>query len=241
MGTVNRNAHAGHRGLEVGQVHDAATLIFHLHFLLRVAGVQKGIDLRDDIERDLVRENFLHDGAPFGEVFGLMPELVDGSGAGSRNSLVAGGEKAGHAEGAVQWVKRHEGDGCCAVWIGNDATVVFDIRPIDFGNDKRHIVRHAEGGGIVHHHRATGHGRVGEVARDRSASAEERNIDAFERIQMQWLHRDFLATEGEGFSSGAGGCQQAEAGYGEVAAFHDAEHFHSDCAGSANDCDSMGF
>ncbi len=222
-------------------MHDAATLIFHLHFLLRIAGVQKRIDLRDDIERDLVRKNFLHHGAALGERFCLMTEFVDGARAGSRNGLVARSKKAGHAKGAVQWVQRHEGDGCCAVGIGNDATVVFDIRSIDFGNNERDTLRHAEGGGIVYHHRATGHGGVCEVARDRSASAEERDVDSFEGIQMQRLHLDFLASEGDGFSSGAGGCQKAEAGYGEVAAFHDAEHFHSDCTGSANDCDFMGF
>jgi hypothetical protein len=58
---------------------------------------------------------------------------------------------------------------------------------------------------------------------------------------MQWLHGDFLTTEGEGFSSGAGRCQKTETGYAELAAFHDAEHFDSDRAGCADDCDSMGF
>jgi hypothetical protein len=119
--------------------------------------------------------------------------------------------------------------------------MVFDICSIDFWNNEGHIVGHAEGRGIVHHNSATGHGRVGEVARDCAASAEECDVDAFERIQMQGLHCNLLATEGEGFSSGAGGCQKAEAGYGEVAAFHDAEHFDSDRTGCANDCDSMGF
>ena len=222
-------------------MHDATTLIFHLHFLLRVAGVQKGIDLRDDIERNLVRENFLHDGAVLGESLSLVPEFVDGTRTCSRNGLIAGCENACHPKCAVKRVQSQERDGRRAVRICNNATVVFDIRPIDFGNDKRHIVRHTEGGGIVHHHGATGHGRMGEVARDGTAGAEEGDVDAFERIQMQRLHRDFLAAEGEGFSSGAGGCQKAEAGDGEVAAFHNAEHFHSDCAGSANDCDSMRF
>ena len=53
--TEDRDAHAGHGRTELVVVHDLATLVFHLHLFLRVAGVEKRIDLRDGVEGDLVR------------------------------------------------------------------------------------------------------------------------------------------------------------------------------------------
>jgi hypothetical protein len=50
-----------------------------------------------------------------------------------------------------------------------------------------------------------------------------------------------LAAEFHGLAGGAWRSEEAEAGDGEIAAFHDAEHFDSDGSGCADDCDSVGF
>ena len=54
------------------------------------------------------------------------------------------------------------------------------------------VVVHAERARVVHHH-AAGLGRDGrELLRDAAAGAEQRDVDALERILGQFLHRDVL-------------------------------------------------
>ena len=60
MGTVNRDAHASDRGAEFRQMHDAPALVLHFHFFFRVAARQKGIDVRQNVERDRMRIDFRH-------------------------------------------------------------------------------------------------------------------------------------------------------------------------------------
>ena len=55
MGPIYRHPHAGHAGPKGGMVHDLAALVLHFHLLFRVARGQKRIDLRQHVERDLVR------------------------------------------------------------------------------------------------------------------------------------------------------------------------------------------
>ena len=118
MGAIDGRSHTGAGRFEVREMHDPAPLVLHFHFLFRVSGIEEGIDLRDHVECNLVREYLLQDRLVLRYSIGLMAEFVDRTGAGSRDSLVAGCKNPLQTELAVQWVERKEGDRCGAIRIG---------------------------------------------------------------------------------------------------------------------------
>ena len=222
-------------------MHDATALVFHFHLLLGVAGIEKSIDLGNDIEGDLVREDFLLDRLVVGDGLGLVAEFVDGAGSCSRDSLVGRSEDSLHAKSSVQWMQGHEGDRGRAIRVGNDAAVVFHILAVDFGNDEWHLGHHPKSRGIIDHDRAAIHGGFGVVARNSAAGAEKGDVDVAEGVERERFNGVSFATKFEGFTRRAGRGEEAEACDGKVAALHDAEHFHSDRSGRADDCDSIRF
>ena len=95
----------------------------------------------------------------------------------------------------MQRVQRHEGDGRGAIGVGDDALVLLDVGGIDFRHDERHRFVHAEGAGVIHDH-ATGLGGDGcEFLGDAAARAEQRNVNARERILGEFGDGDVLALE----------------------------------------------
>jgi len=241
VGAVDGHAHAGDGGFERRQVHDAAAFVFHFHLLFRVAGVEEGIDLRDDIEGDLVRENFLLDRFVAGDGVGLVAEFVDGAGSGAGYGLVGRGEDALHAKSSVERVQGHERDGRGAIRIRDDAAMAFHIVAIDFRNDERHLGNHAERRGVVHHNGTAIHSGLGVVAGDSAAGAEKGDVDIAEGVEGEGFDLERLPAKLKRLARRARRGEEAEVGDGEVAALHHAEHFHSDGSGRADDCDSIGF
>ena len=197
VGTVNRRSHAGDGGFKIGQMHDATTLILHFHFLFRVAGIEEGIDLRDHVKGDLMREYLFQDRFVLRHTIGLMAELIDRAGTGSRDGLVAGGKNPLQTELAVQWVERKQGDRCGTIRIGQDALVVFDVGAVDFRNNERNVGVHAKSRRIIHHDSSVTDGLGCEIARDRSPRAKDRNVDILKRIHIKRLDRVGFSPEGE--------------------------------------------
>ena len=73
-------------------MHDLAAFVFHFHFFLGVAIGQEGIDMGQDIERDLVRIDLAGDGLAVHDLLHLAAQFFDGLGAGARDRLVTRGE-----------------------------------------------------------------------------------------------------------------------------------------------------
>ncbi len=104
-----------------------------------------------------------------------------------------------------------------------------------------HLGHHPKSRGIIDHDRAAIHGGFGIVARNSAASAEKSDVDVAEGVERERFDVVGLSSKLERFARRAGRGEEAEAGDGKVAALHDAEHFHSDRSGRADDCDSIRF
>ena len=138
--------------------------------------------MRQHVEGDLVRIDLACDRLALDDLVHLPLQFRDGLGAGAGHGLVAGGEDALAAERLVQRIERHQRDGRGAVRVGDDALVPLHVRRVDLRHHQRHVVVHAEGAGIVHHHAAGLGGDGRKLLRDAAAGAEQRDVDARERV-----------------------------------------------------------
>ena len=204
--------------------------------------------MRDGVEGDLVRINLRLaaelrgvPGAVFGRPFaGLLRELLDGLRAGAGDGLVAGGKDALHAKGLMQRIQRHQRDGGGAVRVCDDALMALHVRGVDFRHHERDFRVLTEERGIVHDHRAGFHSMRGKVTRDAATRAEERDVDALERIRCELLDGDVLALELELLAGAARGGEESQVCDGKRAFFEAADHFHADRAGGSDDGDVLG-
>ena len=164
----------------------------------------------------------------------LLFQLFDGLGAGAGNSLVARGEDALHTEGLVQRVQGHQANGGGAVRVGDDALMRGHVGRVDLGNHQRDGRVLAEVAGVVDHHAAGLDRGRGVVARNRSAGAEESDVDPGERIMGQLFDGDFSAPEGELFADRAGRGQQGQFADRKVAALQGPDHLDANGTGGTD-------
>ena len=249
VGAEDGDADAGDAGAEVRVVHDFAAFVFELHFLFGVTGVEEGVDVGEDVEGDLVRVDLDFGGGEFGVVpsgaaaggpgVGLAGEFFDGLGASAGDGLVARGPDALDAEGLVQGVEGHQGDGGGAVGVGDDALVGFDIGGVHLGDDEGDGGVHAEGGGVVDDDGSGFDGVGGEFFGDATAGAEEGDVDAFEGVRGQFFDGQLLAFERHFLAGAAGGGEEGELADGEVAFLEAAQHFDAHRSGGADDGDVL--
>jgi hypothetical protein len=156
--------------------------------------------VRQHIEGNLVRIDFLGDWLPLYGLVDLALQFFDRLGAGPRHRLVTRRENAGHPKSLVQRIQRHQRDGRRAVRVGDYPAVQFDIARIDFRDHQRHGVIHAESARIIHHH-ATGLDRDGsEFLRNAAAGAEQGDVDPFKCVFGEFLDRDGFTPERQSFA-----------------------------------------
>ena len=111
------------------------------------------------------------------------------------------------------------------------------ILGVDLRHDQRDVLVLAEGAGIVHHH-AAGLGRNGsEFLRDAAAGAEQRDVNALERILGQFRHGDVLALEFQFFADRTRGGEQGELAHGKISFFQGLDHLDADGASGTDNCD----
>ena len=71
-------------------MHDLAGLVEHLHLFLGIVVLCEDIDLRDEVERQLVLETLDGDGLACQYLTVLLVELLHGSGTGATGCLIGG-------------------------------------------------------------------------------------------------------------------------------------------------------
>ena len=113
--------------------------------------------MRQHVEGDLMRIYFQRHRLLVDDLADLTFEFFQRLRACAGHGLIAGGKNPFHAERLMQWIQRHERDGCGAIRIGEDAFVFLHVSGIDLRHDERHVRVLAERAGVVHHH-ATGFG-----------------------------------------------------------------------------------
>mmetsp|Transcript_21599 Transcript_21599/g.62099 ORF Transcript_21599/g.62099 Transcript_21599/m.62099 type:complete len:212 (+) Transcript_21599:129-764(+) len=142
-----RHANGGARDLDVlGEAKDLSDLPRDLHLLLRVAVGLKGVDLGDDVERQLVskglRRGHLTLLDPSGEA---ILELRHALGSGAARRLVRGHQDALQLVLLVQRPQDHGADGRGAVRI-SDQRRLGVLPTVDLRDDQRHAVIQAPSG-----------------------------------------------------------------------------------------------
>ena len=124
MAHEDRHPHTGGGQLDLG-VEDLLGLGHHLPFFLGVARVHEHINVRNDVEGNLLGE--LHRRRRIGDedALGLVPELVHGVLAGARDRLIGGHHHALDLCRVVQRLQSNHELGGGAVGVGDDVAPGF--------------------------------------------------------------------------------------------------------------------
>ena len=171
----------------LAEAEDLARLGHHLALLGRVVvAVLEGLDLRQDVEGDLVRVD-LGAGAssPVEHRLRLRAQLLDRPLAGAGDRLVGGDDQALDAGRVVDRRERHHHLHRRAVRVGDDALVAVDRVGVDLGDDQRHVVVHPPVAGVVDDDRAGLDQLRRPLGADRAAGRGEDEVEALDRLLAQ--------------------------------------------------------
>ena len=161
VGTQRRHAHAGGAHLDVG-VHDLARLVVHLHLLFGISVVGEYIDMGDDVVSQLVRKFLDGNGFAAEHLAILCLQFRHSLCACAGGCLVGRYVYAAYMTHALQGLQSHYHLDSGAVGVGDDvARTTERVLGIDLGHYQRHILVHAESGGIVNQYST----KAGDVVR----------------------------------------------------------------------------
>ena len=116
-------------------MHDLAALVLHFHFFPRVASIEKGIDVGEDVEGNRVGINVRHRLATAHGCLDLPLEFLDRTRTAAGDSLITGSKDAAQTERAVQRMERHQRDRGCAIRIRNHSTMPANVLGVDLWDD----------------------------------------------------------------------------------------------------------
>jgi hypothetical protein len=223
-------------------VHDFAGLVHKLHLFLGVAVVHEGIHLREQVERDALRQRiYFQRLVAVQHLPGLLFKLRHGLGAGAAGRLVGGHHHAADRVDLVERIGRHQKDRGAAVGVGDHAFMRKDVRRIDLRHHQRHIRIHAERRGVVNDDRAGLDRRRRKFLGARRARAEQGDVHALEGVLRQQFNGDGLAAEHHLFPDRPLRGQQFQRAYGEIALLQRFHHFHAHGSGGPDNRDIVCF
>ena len=133
------------------RVEDLLGLDHHLPLLLGSTVLHEGVDMRNDVERDLLGESLPLDRRIHVDRAGLIEQLVHRLAAGAGDGLVGGDDDAPDARNVMQRLQRHHHLHGGAIRIGDDVApgIAGQGLRVYLGHDERHIRVHAELRGVV--------------------------------------------------------------------------------------------
>ncbi len=166
VGPQNGNTHTGGADSYIRRMHDLARLVEHLHLFLGISVVGEDVDMGNDIESELM-DKFLDFHLPAGGYIGVLPDkLIHGGGSGSAGSLISSHSDTAYLRDVVDGLKSHNHLDCRAVRIGDYIPGRREsVVAVDFGNNERNIVVHAESTRIINHQSAARCDNAGIFAR----------------------------------------------------------------------------
>ena len=227
----DRHAHGGRVHLDAVVPHDLAGLPDHLHLLFRIPVVEEDVDVRQHVERDLLRIDVRLGRAAVEQRGGLGRELVYRLLAGARNGLVGADVDPLDSNGVVDGLQGDQHLDGRAVRVGDDAAVavVGDLRRVDLGHDERDVVLVAELGGVVDHD-ATRGGRLRRVDRRHAGPrGEQADLRAGEVELGQVTDRNVAALKPDRLAGRAAARQGVELAHRELALLQDLDHRLAHC------------
>src|SRR5262249_10315992 len=136
----DRHTHARRNDLNVG-IENLLRLDHHLPFFLGEAGVEEIVDVRNDVERDLLREVLSLDWIGYEDSSCLPEKLVHGIFSGARHRLVRGDDNTLDLSFVVKGLQSDNKLRCGAIGICDDPFAGAPIKYacIDLGHDERHL------------------------------------------------------------------------------------------------------
>jgi hypothetical protein len=226
--TQHRHAHASHVDTQPRQLEDLARLALHLELFARATLFVEDVDLRHDVEGQLVPEVCLGIARRLGAVLTRSEELPQIGHEGVHRLLSCAGRRLirrrdDPPEPEARVDRRqglHEQDGR-AVGIGDQRIPLtrqegLERRGVALGHDERHAFVHAKGRAVVDDEGPAAQRVRRELARAPRATGEEGQVDAFERLGPQLLHDADLAADVQLTAGRALARQQTQLRVGEL-------------------------
>mmetsp|Transcript_17436 Transcript_17436/g.53624 ORF Transcript_17436/g.53624 Transcript_17436/m.53624 type:complete len:277 (+) Transcript_17436:1485-2315(+) len=239
--------------LERLEAEDLAALPRHLHLLLGVAVRLELVDVRDDVERERVRELFVRrllvaEAAVRLEVRRALRdgrrdaglELGHARRARARRRLIRRDDDLLEAKREEQREERHERDGRRAVGVRDDLRAFAELA-VDLGHDQRHVRVVAQRGRVVDDDAALREHladllRV--LRREVARRGEEDDVEAARGLDAERLGRQVAPLRrGDGLAALGPEERRARVAAGEAALLEHADDFLADRARGADDRD----
>ena len=240
MADKYRHPHTSRGELDLG-IEDLLGLDGHLPFFLGLARIEEDIDMRDDVEGDLL-------GKPLGlgsvadeNTLGLIPQLVHRLLAGARYGLVGRNHHALDARRIMQRLQYDDELGGRAIGIGDDvpplrtAHIMFKRLGIDLGHDERNFRIVAPAGGVIDDERAESADLGRPLLRYRRARRHQAEIDTAEIELFEIAALKRLVAIGDIDTHRAARGEGENLIGGKFAFGEDIEHLAADIAGGAHD------
>ena len=180
-------------------------------------------------------------GAALGVGLDLLLELDDRLVAGPRDRLVGVDDDPLEADRVAQGHQRRHELHRRAVGVRDDALVPREVVGVDLRHDQRDVRVHPPRRRVVDHGRAAGRGLGRELLRRPAAGAEQRDVDALERVRRRQLDLEVPPADRDPAPGRPLRCQEPQLGHREGLLEQDLRHRAADGAGRADDGDGQGF
>ena len=241
MAHEDRHAHASGRHLDL-RIDDLLRLRHHLPLFLGGPVLHEDVDMRDDVERDLLLELVdRHIRRRVVDRLGLIPKLVDPFLARAADRLVGADDHPLDRRAIVQRLQRHDHLRGRAVGVGDDIAVLhhLDRLRVHLRHDQRNVRLIAIERRVVDHHAARlgGLGRI-DLGRVR-ADGEKRHVPAAEIERVQVLGLECLLAIADFGAQRFSARQSHDLIGGKLALGQDVQHFAAHVTGGADDSDAI--
>ena len=127
-----------------------------------------------------------------------------------------------------------------AVGVGDDPLVAFEVVRVHLAHDERHVRVHSPRGRVVDHGRASSGRLRRECLRRVRAGAEQRDVDALERVRRRLPDLDRAPVRRDRSTGRPAGRQQPQLPDREGTLAEHADHRPTDDAGGADDGNGQG-
>ena len=233
MAAHDGHAHTGAAHLQLGQVHDLAPLVLHLHLLGGIALERLAADLRDNVVGDLILEHLRLDGLSLAQQLDLVHQFLRAARARAGRRLIRRGDDRLDGAVLIQGVDGHKAHDRGAVGVCDDALMLLHVLGIDLRDDQRHLGVETERRGVVDEHGPGLDDRGGKTLGDVVLRRAEDDVHALERLVARQLDRQLLPLPLHLLPHGARGRQQVQLCDGEVALGENLHHLLAHRAGGA--------